>query len=325
VAPAPSPTAAPSPTVPPSPTAAATPASAPSPVPTVAPTVAASPTAQAAAVSYPLTVQDDHKQTVTVAQRPQRIVSLAPSCTEILYSVGAGDRIVGVDEFSNYPAEAKTKPKVGGMQTNLEQVIALKPDLVCAAGITPASVIQSLQQAKIPVLVLDGQSIPEVLNDITLAGQTVGDVAEASKVTADVQARIQAVQEKVAGAPRPRVLDELDATDPSKPYTVGPGSFVDALITVAGGQNAFEDAKSAYPQVNLEEILHADPQIILLADAQYGTTPEMVAKRTGWTGITAVKQHAVYPIDADITSRPGPRIADAVETLAKIFHPERFQ
>lgn len=339
------PTAAPTPSTVPSPVAQASPPAStataePSPAaatatvapgpsattaPTAAPTTAASATAQPASTSYPLTIQDDHKRSVTLAQRPERIVSIAPSCTEILYAVGAGDRVVGVDGFSDYPPEVKSKPKVGSTKTNIEQILALRPDLVCAAGITPADDIKALEQAKVTVLVLDGQSISGVLGDITLAGQVVGNAAAGKQVADKVQSRIQAVQEKVAGAPRPRVFDELDATDPSKPYTVGPGSFVDGLITAAGGQNAFAGATSAYPQVNLEEILHVDPQIILLSDAPYGNTPDAVAKRTGWSGLTAVKQHAIYPVEDDIMSRPGPRIADAVETLAKIFHPERFK
>lgn len=300
---------------PPSPTVAASPTSAPSP--TAAPTTSAS--------TYPLSFQDDHKRSITVVGQPKRIVSLAPSCTEILFAVGAGQQVVAVDQFSNYPATAASKPKVGGLQANLEQILALNPDLVCAAGITPDSLIQSLGQAKVTVVVLDAQTIPQVLGDITLAGRVVGHPAIGNKVAADVQSRISAAEEKVAGAARPRVYDELDATDPSKPYTVGPGSFVDGLITAAGGQNVFSQAQSPYPQVNLEEVLHLDPQIILLSDAQYGVTAASVGKRVGWAGITAVKNHAVYPIDADLVSRPGPRIADAVEAMAKLFHPNRFK
>ncbi|MBI2939289.1 MAG: cobalamin-binding protein, partial [Chloroflexi bacterium] len=323
VAPVPSPTTVPTtvPTIAPAPaTASSVPA-----WPSAAPAPPAAPSPAGAASGYPLTVTDDAGRTVKIARRPVRLVSLVPSCTEILYAVGAGDRVVGVDDFSDFPAEAKTKAKVGGMKTNLEKVLALTPDLVCATRANPADTLRSIEQANIAVLILDAKDVDGIAADIVLVGKAVDAQPQAERVVANLRERIETVKAKVAGAPKVRIYHELDASDPAKPFTIGPGSFVDALITIAGGQNVFAAAKSQYPQASLEELIRADPEVITLADAAFGITPDSVAKRTGWATITAIKKKAIYPIDQDVVSRPGPRIAEGIEAFARILHPERFR
>jgi iron complex transport system substrate-binding protein len=128
-----------------------------------------------------------------------------------------------------------------------------------------------------------------------------------------------------AATPRPRVFIELDASDPTKIFTVGPGSFIDSMVTMAGGSNIAHDAKSEYPQLGLEALVAADPQIIILNDAAYGATAAAVAKRPGWTSLSAVKEQKVYPIDDALVSRPGPRLADGLVAMAKLIHPELFK
>ena len=155
----------------------------------------------------------------------------------------------------------------------------------------------------------------------------MGADKEASSLVEAMKARIAAVEAKVKGAARARVFYEVDATDPSKPYTAGPGSFIDNLVTKAGGQNIFSDAEAAYPQVGLESVVARDPEVVLLGDSlvPYNPqTPAMVAARSGWGQVTAVKRGAVLPVDGDLTTRPGPRIVEGLEAIAKALHPELF-
>jgi iron complex transport system substrate-binding protein len=296
----------------------------------------AAPTVEAAATTAPtvapggsaVDVTDTAGRTVTIEAPPARMVSLAPSTTEILFALGLGERTVAVDDFSNYPPEAASLPKIGAFNTvNFEQIAALEPDLVLAAGITAPEQIQKIEELDIPIIVV-GQpesSVASVYDDITLVGRATGTADVAAALVEDLKARITALSEAVAGREKPAVFWELDATDPAKPYTVGPGSFVDELITLAGGRNIFGEGDNPYPQVSAEQVAAADPQFIILADAQYGMTPEQVAARPGWEGIAAVEDGKVFPIDADLVSRPGPRLADGLEAIVRILHPDAVQ
>jgi iron complex transport system substrate-binding protein len=296
----------------------------------------AAPTVEAAATTAPtvapggsaVDVTDAAGRTVTIEAPPARMVSLAPSTTEILFALGLGERTVAVDDFSNYPPEAASLPKIGAFNTvNFEQIAALEPDLVLAAGITAPEQIQKIEELDIPIIVV-GQpesSVASVYDDITLVGRATGTADVAAALVEDLKARITALSEAVAGREKPAVFWELDATDPAKPYTVGPGSFVDELIKLAGGRNIFGEGDNPYPQVSAEQVVAADPQFIILADAQYGMTPEQVAARPGWEGIAAVEDGKVFPIDADLVSRPGPRLADGLEAIVRILHPDAVQ
>jgi cobalamin transport system substrate-binding protein len=302
---------------------AAAPTSAPSPVST-ATTVSATPTPSI------LTIADAAGRQVTINAIPQRIISVAPSDTEILFALGLSPKVVAVDDFSDYPPEAKALPKIGGTSDkyNFEQIVALKPDVVFAAGITSPDAIKKLEDLKLTVVVLGtaNTTLDSILTDITLAGQITGTMAQAKELTDSMKQRVDAVKAKVAPAKtKPRVYWELDATDPTKPYTVGPGSFVDGIITLAGGVNIFADANSPYPQVSAEQVVAANPEVIILPDAAYGISVDSVLARPGWQDVDAVKNKHVYPIDDSIVSRPGPRVVDGIEATAKLIHPELFQ
>ncbi len=306
------------------------PAVAPTSAPTTAPTSTPAPTVvPATATPAGLTLKDDAGRQVTINGTPQRIISLAPSTTEIAFALGAGPRVIGVDEFTNYPDAAKGLPKVTkGFNYNYEQIVSLKPDLVLAAGITSPDVVKKLEDLKLTVLVVGAPvtTFDSVKTDIQLTGQALGASDQAKQVTDAMDQKIADVQAKVAQAKtKPRVYWELDATDPAKPYAPGPGSFINDLIALAGGENITADAKQAYAQVNAEAIIKANPDIIILSDAAYGTTPESVKARPGWSVISAVKNNKVLPINDDLVSRPGPRIADGLEAAAKLIHPEVFQ
>jgi iron complex transport system substrate-binding protein len=303
------------------------PSAAPTGAPTVAPTVAAAAPTVAPGGSA-VTVTDSAGRDVTIQAPPVKIVSLAPSITEILFALELGPRVAAVDDFSNYPAETQQLPKIGALGSfNVEQIAALEPDLVLAAGITPPELVQQLADLGLAVVVVGAAeaSVESVFADIALVGRITGAADAAQRVTDDMRAQLTALTERLAGAAsRPRVYWELDATDPARPYTVGPGSFVDELITLAGGDNIFGQGDTPYPQVSAEQVVAADPQAILLANAQYGVTVESVGQRPGWGDLTAVTGGAVYPVDADLTTRPGPRIVAGIESIARLLHPELF-
>jgi len=271
----------------------------------------------------PITVVDDVGNTVTLNTEPQRIISLAPANTEILYALGLGDRVVGVTEYCNYPPEAAEKPKVGGFSdVDLEQVVGLEPDLVLATSLHTSEVVPALQERGVPVFVVDPQTVLGVLETIRTIGHITGKDQAAAALTSQMQERINAVQETIKDAPRPRVFWELGP----ELYTAGPGSFLNDLIVMAGGENVAADAESPWPQLSLEAIVLKDPAIVVLADHNYGETAETVTQRSGWWNITAVREGRIVELtDDDIFSRPGPRIVEGLEFLAQAFHPDLFR
>ncbi|HEX5506393.1 MAG TPA: cobalamin-binding protein [Thermomicrobiales bacterium] len=296
-----------------SPARVATPAS-----PVASPGAAGTP----AATTYPLTLKDDAGRAVTLKASPQRIASLAASNTEILYALGLGDRVAGVEEHSDYPPAAQAKPKIGGFfQNNIEPVVALQPDLVLAAGIQSKEYLAALEGQGLTVFVLNAQSLPGVLDDITAVGRLADVNGAAATLRAGLQARLDAVAATLTGATSdPRVYVEIDPTF----YTAGPGSFINDLVTRAGGANIAADAKSPFPQLSAEAIVARDPQVIVLAD-EPAVTADAVKARSGWAGISAVKDNRIVVIDTNLVSRPGPRVFDALELLARAFHPELFR
>jgi len=273
------------------------------------------------AAAFPMSITDFQGRLVAIAKRPERIVSIGPSNTEFLFALGAGDRVVGDDDFSDEPAAAQTKEHVGGVKVNLEKVVSLKPDLIVTVKFSDGT-IEALSQTTAAVLVVDPQGAADVARSATLIGQAIG--ADGAKLASDIQKQLDAVKAKTDTAPKPRVFHEVDASDPAKIYTVGPGSFIDDLIKLAGGTNVFASTKTAYPTVSGEEIVRADPEVIVLGDALYGTTIDSVASRPGWAALTAVKNKRVYA-GISVFSRPGPRLGEAAQEYAKLLHPELFK
>ncbi|HEX2910608.1 MAG TPA: cobalamin-binding protein [Chloroflexia bacterium] len=316
-------------------TAASTTAAASTAASTTAPATTAAATATTAAsstttasgasstTSYPVTVTDDAKRSVTLEKAPSRIISLAPSNTELLYSLGLGESIVGVDTYSNYPPEAAKKEKIGDLKTNLEKVVSLNPDLVLAAGITAQQTISDLQAKGVKVMVLNPSNLAGVVTDIKLLAKATNTTAKGESVASDFQKKLDDVAAKVKSAgSSPRVFYELDPTL----FTIGPGSFIDDMIQKAGGQNIVTDGSNPYPQLNQETVISKDPQVILVGDDSGGEdTPDKILARPGWSGISAIKNKRVYAINADLVNRPGPRAADGVVEIAKALYPDLFK
>ncbi len=273
--------------------------------------------------AFPLTVVDDVGNTVTLGSEPQRIISLAPGHTETLYALGLGGRVVGVTAYCNYPPEATEKVKVGDFAgVDMETVVGLEPDLVLASTLQAGDVVPALREHGIAVVVATPETVLDTLETIDLIGRLTGRQEAARALVADMQGRIDAVREAVQPSTRPKVFWELGA----ELYTVGPGSFVNDLITLVGGENVAADADSPWPQLSVEAIVLKDPEVIVLADHNYGETAEMLKERPGWGEINAVKEGRVVEIeDDDVVSRPGPRIVDGLEMLARALHPDRFR
>jgi len=286
---------------------------------------AATPVPTAVPTSAAISVTDGAGRAVILPGPAKKIVSLAPSNTEILFAIDAGSNVIGRDEFSDYPTQAKSLPSVGGSmgKYNMEQIASLQPDLVLASSLNTPEQVKALEDLKITVYMLTNPSTLDGLyaNLVSVGGLT-GHTADANKLVDSLKQRVSVVTDatsKVTGTPK--VFYELDATDPSKPWTAGPGTFLDTLIKMAGGVNIAATLKGDYAQYSQEELIAANPDIILLGDGAYGVTADQVAKRPGWADIKAVKNSKVASFDDNLVSRPGPRLVDGLEVLFKIIHP----
>jgi iron complex transport system substrate-binding protein len=308
---------------------ASTPAAQPAAMPTLVATevpVVEPTAAPAEAVVASLVVTDGAGRSIEITEQVVRVVSLAPSTTEIVYALGAGDRMVAVDMYSDYPPVVADLTKITNpdMSVNYEQISALEPDVVFAAAITAPDVITQLETLGIKVVVVGSfnSTFASVLDDIKLVGAVLGLDDQAIELTSTMQVDWDTLVSKVANLEeRPRVFWELDATDPAKPYTIGAGTFVNELLTEAGGVNIFGESENPYPQVSLEQIVAEAPDVILLANSIWGVTPQMVYDRAGWEEIPAVKNQAVYPINDNLVSRPGPRIVEGLAEVVRVLHP----
>jgi iron complex transport system substrate-binding protein len=273
---------------------------------------------------FPRTITDDEGTQVTLESVPQRIVSLSPGNTEIAFTLGAGDRVVGGTDSDDYPESAAALPDVvQGISVLTEQIVALEPDLVLAGGngFTPSTDVDHLRSLDIPVLVLYPATIQGVLDDIDIVGEATGTDEAAAQVVADVQARIDEVVDAVDGMDAPRVFYEIGYGPDI--YGPAPDSFIADMVSLAGGDPVTTGDPVAY-SIPLEKLVNDDPQIIVLGDAAYEPRicPADVAARPGWGQITAVKDDAIYPVNDLVVTRPGPRIGEGLADLALAIHPD---
>jgi len=274
-----------------------------------------------------ISITDGLGREVSLAEPAQKIVSLAPSNTEILFAVGAGEQVIGRDDFSNYPPEAGAVQTVGGSSGyNFEKITELQPDLVLAAEINSPEDVKALEDLGITVFYLSNPvEFEEMYENLRTVARLTGHIETTEELITSLNNRVESVSEKVSGAEtRPVVFYELDGTDPIKPWTSGPGTFITLLIEMAGGSSIGAELDLPWAQISQEQLILKDPDIILLGDAQWGTTPEMVAARPGWGDIKAVREGMVIPFNDDLVSRPGPRLVDGLEELARAIHPERY-
>ena len=273
------------------------------------------------------TITDSAGRSVDIPATVDAVISLAPSTTEMVAALNEQGtvQILAVDVYSDYPPDVVDLPKITNydMTVNYEQIAALQPDVVLAAGITAPDVVAQVTALGIPVVVVGSvdTTFASILSDIMLVGRVLDAETNAQNVVDQMQADWDALVAEVDGYPeRPTVFLELDSTDPAKPYTIGPNNFVNDLLTAAGGVNIFATADTPYPQVSIEQIVAADPDVILLADSIYGVTPEMVVSREGWQTLSAVTGQRVYPINDSLVSRPGPRIVAGLAEVVSALH-----
>lgn len=288
------------------------------------------------AIAGSISVIDDVGRNVTITKYPpERIVSLAPSCTEILFALELGSKVVGVDEYSDYPPGVQEKVEAGNLtvvggfaEISIETVVGLEPDLILATGGIQRSIIEALEEYGLPVVALYPKKFDGVLADISLVGKVTGQIDKAEALVTNMKRKIQEIVDKTQDAPRPRVYIEY-FFDVSGYWSFGSESFADELIYKAGGVNVFSGFAGQYLATSTEEVLKANPEIIIISKGDMamfcGLSPEEIRKRAGWNEAYAVQNDQMYEIDEDIISREGPRLVEGLEELAKIIHPELFK
>ena len=286
------------------------------------PPSAASSAAPSPSPAFPTSITDDEGTAVAIPSEPQKIVSLTPATTETLFALGAGPRLVGRTDADDYPPEAasvKVVVKLG--KVDVEQVVGLSPDLVFAGGdgFTPPDVVTQLRSLHIPVVVLYAKDTNAVFQDIRLIGQASGESTTANNLADSMAQQFDAVKTLTAGVAHPKVFYEIDAT--STIYTAADQSFLAEMIQDAGGDPVTTGSTTAY-DIPLEKLVTADPAVILLGDAAYGTTADQVKARAGWGTIAAVQTGSIYPVDDTVITRPGPRLVQGLLDLVRAIHPE---
>ncbi|MGE7690693.1 ABC transporter substrate-binding protein [Lysinibacillus sp. NPDC097214] len=276
--------------------------------------------------TFPMTITDATGKDITLEAPPEKIVSLIPSNTEILFSLGLNDEIVGVTDNDDYPPEASKKEKVGGMDYNIEQIIALSPDIVLAhaSGMSYSKgAIEQLESAGVKVFVVaDAKNFNETYTTIEQLGRVTGKLEEAKKIVANMKAKVEEVETKLEDVKPKKVF--VESSDEPQIYTAGKGTFMNEMLEMIHAENVAADVNDWY-QIDAEQIITKNPDVIVVA---YNYVPDILTKipqRPGFETITAVKNKAIVQVDENTTSRQGPRLADGLEELAKAVYPEAFK
>ncbi len=286
--------------------------------------------------SKTITVVDDEGYATNITSTPQRIISLAPSNTQILFAVGVGDKVVGVTDYDHYPYNftawiaAGNMTSVGGFSTpNKETIASLNPDLILATPINDPDVV-TMRSLGEKVLVLNPNDVNGVLKDITMVGQATGANQNATTLINSINTQISTITAKIAAANLTKPLVYYEVWTPPL-MSAGSTSFINDVIEKAGGQNIFENETQQYPTVSSETIVAKNPDVILLPTdmANPGDTPfygsvEQVKDRPGWSSISAVQNNRIIVVDGDLFAEAGPRIGDQIAAAAKAFYPTLF-
>jgi iron complex transport system substrate-binding protein len=274
----------------------------------------------------PVDFIDDLGRTITINQVPERVISFGPNITEILFALDFDENVVGVTDFCNYPPEAIEKASVGNaFNPSIENIVNLEPDLILT--VKHQDLNNQLENLNIPFAVIDPKNIDGILKDIEMIGNIIGAEAEASKLISDIQNTIINITDKTKDVDTLRTFFIIDATDPNLPWTAGGNSFIDHLITLAGGNNIASQVIGEWIQFSVEEVLNADPEVIIIQTMAGGiptVSIDTLEQHLAWQKTTAIRKGQVLFIDGDLVSRSGPRIALGLEELTKLIHPELF-
>jgi iron complex transport system substrate-binding protein len=271
-----------------------------------------------------IVVTDDSGTQLKLDKYPERIISLTPNNTEILFALGLGERVVGVTTYCDYPEEVSQKARIGDLQGNVEEIVALEPDLVVAKAVLNEDIVSKLRKLDVPVLCVDPESIDGVYRSIELIAKVTGTESKGDNLISEMKANISAVQQKVAEIPEEERLKVFIEVGNDPLYTAGGDTYVDELVRLAGGINIASDI-TGYQMYSLETVVKCNPDAILAADSYYVDVKAEINKRPGWDTVKAVqKGHIITDIDTNLVNRAGPRSAIAVETVAKALYPDLF-
>lgn len=271
----------------------------------------------------PRTFVDAQGRKLFFAKAPSRVVSMAPNITEILFALGVADRVVAVTQSCDFPPEAKLKPQLKGTTPSIEQILALKPDLVLLPqDFIQPGLMQQLDRLKVPAFALQAASIEDVLLQIQTVARMLDRSQAGDVLVASMRQRMAAVKERLQARPRPRILYVLN-TEPLQ--SVGPGSFIHQLIELAGGENIAAEASGAYPRLSLEDVIAQDPECIVFpVGDEEGIPVDEQQQWRRWPQISAVKHDRLISVPSVLIDRPGPRLVEGLEMLAKAIHPEAY-
>jgi iron complex transport system substrate-binding protein len=259
-------------------------------------------------------------RSITIRANPQRIISLAPNITEILFALGLGDRVAAVTSYCDFPEEAKTKEKIGDtLHPNLERIIGLKPDLVLATTASQVEdLMRKLDQLAVPVYVTDPRTVRDTVSSIRKIGEATGASARAAEIADEMERRISAVEMRVKGLPAPRVLYVLQ-TGPL--ITAGRNTFINDMIRIAGGQSISGDETADYPQFSRETVIARAPEVIIAPSSHGKEYVRVEDLRRDFPTTPAARSNRIVTVNPDWVDRPGPRIVDGLEQLARGLHP----
>jgi iron complex transport system substrate-binding protein len=283
-------------------------------------------TEQTEKVSFPVTIEDGSGQKVTIKEKPEKIVSLMPSNTEIAYALGLGEEIVGVSNYDNYPKDVLTKEKVGDQQINVEKIISLSPQLVLANPTNTKEGLQQLKDSGITVLVVnDAQKFQQVYQSIEMIGKAAGKNQKAEDLIKEMKQKLADIKEKVKNikeSDQKKVFVEV-SPEPEI-YTAGKNTFINEILTMIHAENAAKDL-DGWAKVNEEAVVKMNPEVILTTFGYYVQDPMgKVVSTKGWQDISAVKNKLVIDVNSDTVTRPGPRLIEGVEDIAKAVYPDIF-
>jgi iron complex transport system substrate-binding protein len=278
--------------------------------------------------TYPITITDDLGRMVTIEKEPMKIVSLAPSNTEVAFALGLDDRLVGVTEFCDYPEGTLAIEKVGGYDSvDIEKVVTINPDLILATDFHKHEFIPQLEKLGFTVVGLVPKTLDEVMDSIIFIGRITGTQEAAYAITAGMEQRIETIANKAAGITEADRLRVLYLVWHEPIMSVGNDTRIHEMIEIVGGSNVAAIAGEGYPTLALEEILSINPEVIVANVEDYeggDISLQFVFNEPRLSGISALINQRVYGIDADLTNRPTSRMIDGLEQLASMIHPEIF-
>lgn len=284
-------------------------------------------TADTSETKYPLTIKDASGKEIVIEKEPEKVVSLAPNVTEIIFALGKEDKLAGRTDYCIYPEEAKEVQSVGDlMNVNFEKLTEIKPDIVITSPMTLEETRKKIADLGLKVLLIDNtQSFEATYNIIEQIGKVLNANQKSNEIISSMKEKVESIKKKVAGKEKPSVYYVL-SYGAEGDYTLGKNTFIDSMIEMAGGVNVANDVDS-WSKYSIEKIVEKDPDIIIYSESpdNPANNKEGIMKANGYKNLRAVKEGKVMPIDSDLVEIQGPRLVDGLESLAKIIHPELFE